>query len=396
MMSSMKQVPVWSLYIHCPFCNTRCSYCAFNTYIDRHTLIDDYVKAVCHEIAYLSHPDQKVHTLYLGGGTPSLLNPDQITQILTSVLNSFIVTTELEITQEINPGSVTKEYLHALHTDGLVNRLSFGMQSAHAEELQLFHRNHTHQDVIQAIQWARQVGFDNLSVDLIYGNPTQTLEMWCRSVQAAIDLEVDHISMYALSLENGTELKRQVTYGEFPLPDPDLAADMYESASEMMDKAGFIQYEISNWGKPGKFCRHNIQYWKNLPYLGIGAGAHGYMNQTRTVNVMRPEIYIERLKSGIPDLPFPQSPATMTAEPIDDTTDMFETIFTGLRLLDEGLSLTDFEQRYGEKLESRFADEIRRLTRMGLLWQDGDALKLTKAARLISNRVFEEFAVEEA
>ncbi|MBZ0319140.1 MAG: radical SAM family heme chaperone HemW [Anaerolineae bacterium] len=381
----------WSLYLHIPFCATRCTYCAFNTYTDRHVLLDDYVRALCSEIASFGALNRSIHTIYLGGGTPSLLRPFQLEQIISHVLINFTYSPILEITQELNPRDATKEYLHAIRQ--YVSRISLGMQSVNSSELQMFSRDHEHSHVVQAMKYARAAGFDNINLDLIYGTPCQTIDMWRDSVQAALDLNPDHLSAYALSLENGTELKRRVTYKELPLPDPDLAADMYELASEMMEKAGFIQYEISNWAKPGKECLHNIQYWKNLPYLGMGAGAHGYVNQTRTVNVMKPEIYIERLKNPPPNpLPFPQTPATMTTDPIDRQTDMFETVFMGLRLLNEGLSLTAFEQRYGEKLEIKFADEIRRLTRMGLLWQDGDALKLTKSARLISNRVFQEFA----
>lgn len=384
----------WSLYLHIPFCATRCTYCAFNTYTDRHALLDEYVRALCAEIASFGALNRSIHTIYLGGGTPSLLRPFQLEQIISHVLINFTYSPILEITQELNPRDATEEYLHAIRK--YVSRISLGMQSVNPSELQMFSRDHAHPHVIEAMKFARAAGFDNINLDLIYGTPSQTLDMWRDSLQAALDLDPDHLSMYALSLENGTELKRRVTYGELPLPDPDLAADMYELASEMMEQAGFIQYEISNWAKPGKECLHNIQYWKNLPYLGIGAGAHGYANQTRTVNVMKPEIYIQRLKNPpAKPLPFPQTPATMTIEPIDRQTDMFETIFTGLRLLNEGLSLTAFEERYSEKLEIKFADEIRRLIRMGLLWQDGDALKLTKSARLISNRVFQEFAIEE-
>ncbi len=384
----------WSVYLHIPFCATRCTYCAFNTYTDRQNLVSQYVETMCAEIDTLGNPNCSIHSIYLGGGTPSLLNPSQIEQLISRVLINFTYNSIPEITQELNPRDATEKYLHAIRKN--VSRISLGMQSVNPSELQMFSRDHAHPHVVQAVKSARLAGFDNINLDLIYGNPGQTLDLWCDSVQAALDLDPDHLSMYALSLENGTELKRRVTYGELPMPDPDLAADMYELASEMMEQAGFIQYEISNWAKPGKECRHNIQYWKNLPYLGIGAGAHGYANQTRTVAVMKPEIYIERLKNPPPNpLPFPQTPATMTAELIDHQTDMFETIFTGLRLLNEGLSLTAFEERYGEKLDVRFADEIKRLTRMGLVWRDGDALKLTKSARLISNRVFQEFAEEE-
>lgn len=380
----------YALYLHIPFCRVRCTYCAFNTYADLDHLISDYVQALITEIRYL--PEHlSAHTVYFGGGTPSLLAPTQIEAILNAIRRHFQTSPTIEISLEANPGSVDVDKLSGYRQAG-VNRLSLGMQSAHAAELNLFGRLHDTETVAQTVYDARQVGFDNLSLDLIYGVPLQTREMWQASLDYALGLRPDHLSLYALSLEAGTELARRVKYRELPLPDSDSAADMYDDATVMLAAAGFIQYEISNWSQAGKMCHHNLQYWRNLPYLGLGAGAHGYANQTRTVNAMRPEVYIQRLANRTTEhLTFPQTPATIKAEKLDHLTDMGETVFMGLRLLDEGLSLTAFAARYGEDFQARFGDELRRLLQKGLLVIEDNHLKLTPTARLISNYVFQHF-----
>lgn len=387
----------YSLYIHIPFCHVRCSYCAFNTYIDREHLIDEYVDALTWEIAAISGTAGRlpVHTVYFGGGTPSMLDAGQIARTLQAVHNQFDVDSALEVSLEANPGTLDLPILRGFKAAG-ITRLSLGMQSANQSELAMFGRLHDLGGVQAAVLMARQAGFDNLSLDLIYGVPKQSREMWRTSLAEALALEPEHLSLYALSLESGTELFRKVKYAELPSPDADLAADMYEDATEALAKAGFEQYEISNWSLPQKSCRHNRQYWRNLPYLGLGAGAHGYAGQTRTVNVMRPEQYIERLKSSQQgDFAFPCTAATMKNEAIAREVDMAETIFLGLRLLDEGLSLGAFAERYGERVEDLFADELDKLTRQGLLALEGDVLKLTPQARLISNYVFQHFLAYE-
>ncbi|MCI0709686.1 MAG: radical SAM family heme chaperone HemW [Chloroflexi bacterium] len=387
-----------SLYIHIPFCRERCTYCAFNTYTDRSPLIDGYVGALENEMTFLATLSDKVpvHTVYFGGGTPSLLSPVQIERILQAARRSFSVTDDVEISLEVNPGTVDKEYFTALVQLG-ANRFSLGVQSAQADELMMFGRLHDWVDVERGVSDARQAGVTNLSLDLIYGVPNQTLDIWQDSLQRVLDLGPDHLSLYALGLESGTEMTRQVKYGELPSPDPDLAADMYELASECLAAQGFIQYEISNWGKPGTFCQHNLQYWRNLPYLGIGAGAHGYANRTRIVNAMRPEDYMQRLTEP-PNMTlyFPQTPATIKAEPINDETDQFESIFMGLRLINEGLSLATFEERYGFRLEDKYGEQVKWLKDKNLIIQKEDRLFLTPHARLISNLVFEQFVGEPA
>lgn len=358
--------------------------------------MDDYVQAVNRELALLGKSTHgnalPVHTVYFGGGTPSLLGPAHFAALLETAHREFSLTADVEITVEANPSTVDLPYFQALKTLG-INRLSLGMQSAQQRELTLFARLHHHHDVENAVENARRAGFDNLSLDLIYGVPLQTRAMWNESLRAALDLSPDHLSLYALGLEAGTEMMRAVQSGKLPLPDPDLAADMYDDATEALAAAGFVQYEISNWSLPGKSCRHNLQYWRNLPYLGIGAGAHGYAAGCRTVNAMKPELYIERITNA-ETKPFPQTGATIKCEELTPITDRFETIFMGLRLLDEGLSLSDFARRYGTPLPEAFPAEIRRLKEWGLLREDKDRLFLTARARLLSNRVFEQFMQE--
>ena len=382
--------PNLALYIHIPFCRERCTYCAFNTFTDRTHLMDDYVTAICREIVYIAQTTP-VHTIYFGGGTPSLLTLEQVSAILEAVHRHFKVLDTVEISFEANPGTVDLGYLQGLVSLGL-SRLSLGAQSAQASELNLFGRWHDWSDVQQAVRDARQAGIANLSLDLIYGNPHQSLAMWQDSLAAALTLEPNHLSLYSLGLEAGTPLTKQVKYGELPAPDGDLAADMYEYATEQLDQRGFIQYEISNWGQVGRFCEHNLQYWRNLPYLGIGAGAHGYANLTRTVNAMRPEDYIQRLHNPTEaEYIFPRTPATIQADNLDAQTDQFETIFMGLRLLNEGLALTSFAERYGVRVEEKYEPTIKWLIEQDMLRIDETHLFLTERARLLSNQVFTRF-----
>jgi oxygen-independent coproporphyrinogen-3 oxidase len=379
----------FSLYLHIPFCRTRCTYCAFNTYANVETLIPAYVAAMCRELAWLG-AGQPVHTIYFGGGTPSLLSPAQVAGILDTVRCAFDVTPDAEITLEANPGSIGDAYLHRLRSTG-VNRLSIGMQSVHTQELRLFARQHEVGGVGKTVADARRAGFDNLSLDLIYGVPNQTLTMWRESVEAALALEPDHLSLYALGLEVGTPLARQVERGWLPAPDDDLAADMYELADECVRAAGFVQYEISNWARPGLACRHNLQYWRNAPYLGVGAGAHGYAAGIR-YEIVRPiRRYIDLAMQQESPLPFPMTPTVAQWEAIDAPAAMAEHMLTGLRLIEEGVSMADFQRRFGVPIREVYGGALDWLTRNGLLRDDGDSIRLTARARLLSNQVFVQF-----
>jgi oxygen-independent coproporphyrinogen III oxidase len=384
----------YSLYFHIPFCVHRCAYCDFNTYAGQESLIPEYVDALVLEIQKVaaSAPERlPVHTIFFGGGTPSLLAPTQFERILSAVRASFrLVPSEtLEASFEANPGTVSAEGLIELRQIGF-NRISFGVQSAHPDELRQLERIHDFYSVIQSVQWARQAGFDNLNLDLIYGLPEQSLDRWQDSLRRVLALEPEHLSLYALTLEHGTPFGRWAARGLMPLPDPDLAADMYEWAEETLENAGYEHYEISNWAKPGRECFHNLQYWRGLPYLGLGAGAHGFAGRTRVANVLRVRTYLERCRE-VASGPFPVSPATVNRQAITPFIEMQETMMTGLRLTQEGVSATTFRERFDRTLTDVFGKEIDELIRLGLLEWDAERIRLTKHGRLLGNQVFMRF-----
>lgn len=383
--------PSLALYLHIPFCRTRCTYCAFNTYTGQDRLIEPYMRALAHEIRMAGGADRRAaHTIYFGGGTPSLVPADLLSMILATCDDTFALADATEITVEANPATVDLDALRALRHAG-INRLSIGMQSAHASELALFARGHSVDDVRDTVHLARRAGFDNLSLDLIYGNPGQTVEMWQASLNAALAMEPEHLSMYSLGIEDGTPMQRWVARGQVEPPDPDLAADMYEWATDRLAQAGFEQYEISNWAKPGYACQHNLQYWRDLPYLGLGAGAHGYAGGLRYSVVLRPADYIERMGSQQQSLPFPRTAAWLESEIIDAQGEMAEIMVTGLRLIQTGVDAQAFEARTGRGLWAVYGEQIRQLIRDGLLEQRGSHLRLTPRGRLLGNRVFEAF-----
>jgi oxygen-independent coproporphyrinogen-3 oxidase len=386
---------VYSLYFHIPFCVHRCAYCDFNTYSGQESLIPAYVEALCREIEIVarSAPERlSAHTIFFGGGTPSLLSAAQFESILKVTRDSFDLTPEAEISLEANPRTVTLDSLRDLRGLGF-NRISLGVQSVHTEELRQLERIHDTFDVIEAVTWARQAGFENLNLDLIFGLPEQSLERWQATVQFILSLRPEHLSLYALTVEHGTPFGRWAKHGLLPMPDPDAAADMYEWGGEALEAAGFEQYEISNWAKPGRQCRHNLQYWRGRPYLGFGAGAHGCSSGLRISNVLRIKTYIERIQTGNPysKTPFPLSPATVNQTKITRWVEMQETMLTGLRLTREGVSAEDFADRFGVQMRDIFGREIDELTGLSLLEWAGPVLRLTKRGRLLGNQVFMRF-----
>ncbi len=394
----------YSLYFHIPFCVHRCAYCDFNTYAGQGSLIPAYVNALRREIEFVgrSAPDQfSVHTIFFGGGTPSLLSPAQFESIFKAIKKNFDLLDDSENTIEANPGTVSLDNLKELRKIG-IDRISFGVQSANSEELRMLERAHDFFDVIEAVSSARKAGFDNLNLDLIYGLPEQTLQTWQTSVKRILDLHPEHISAYALTLEHGTPFGRWSSRGLLPLPDPDLAAEMYEWASDAFESAGYIQYEISNWARPGRECVHNLQYWRGLPYLAFGAGGHGYAGGYRYSNVLRIKTYIERFAepSSFVDHPFPLSPATVNQHHQSTKDDMAEYMMTGLRLTREGIAAPAFRSRFGRELSGVYSKEIRDLIRLGLLeWHKetsegsspSEVLRLTKRGRLLGNQAFMRF-----
>ena len=394
-----------SIYIHIPFCTHRCGYCDFNTYAGLEGLISSYCQAICREISILSSSVNErlpISTIYFGGGTPSLLPINDIQTILLTLNKKFDLGGSVEISLEANPGTVTKDYLVQLRLLG-VNWLSFGMQSANPSELVLLEREHLSIDINNSMEWARIAGFNNLNLDLIFGLPYQEIIAWVNSLEAALSLHPEHLSLYALTIEKGTPLYRKVIAGFLPEPDPDLAADMYDYACIKLSEAGYSQYEISNWAlfnQNGNLfsCHHNLQYWRNKPYIGIGAGAHGYINQIRIENVSKPGKYINMLNftnlQNDEQLIFPRTPATKQITIIDKETELGETMIMGLRLVREGVSNKKIINKFGITLQQRFGPQINRLIEFGLLEWAGegrDILRLTNKGRLLGNQVFKEF-----
>ena len=390
----------FSIYLHIPFCRHRCNYCDFNTYAGQEKQIPAYLDALRHEIAILGQAAGirlPVHTIFFGGGTPSLIAPGEIHRVLKQIEKEFDLLPDAEITMEANPGTVSRAQLEALRTAG-VNRISFGMQSSHPEELQLLERIHTFEDVIDAVRWSRQAGFDNLSLDLIFGLPFQSLECWKTTLDHAISLKTEHLSLYSLTVEPGTRLNTWVQKGIVPAPDDDKAADMYEYAMMHLAREGFRQYEISNWARvdnSGKdyASRHNLQYWLDQPYLGLGAGAHGYAAGVRTANVNAIGQYIRMMKKENSSA-FPLSPANRVFEKINRETEMQEWMMVGLRLTERGVSRAAFWARFNRQMEAVFGAEIENLLELGLLEWFGDQqdrLRLTHQGKLLGNQVFMQF-----
>jgi oxygen-independent coproporphyrinogen-3 oxidase len=399
----------FSLYLHIPFCIHRCAYCDFNTYAGLEELIPLYVTALRQEIRSLGENAGgrlPVHSVFFGGGTPSLLPANDLESIFETLHGAFDLLPGVEITLEANPGTLSLDYLRRLRGLG-VNRLSLGMQSAHPGELRLLERQHSYFDVIQAVKWARQAGFDNLNLDLIFGLPEQPMETWQTSLDLAIGLQPDHFSLYALSIETGTPFGHWARRGWLSSPDPDRAAEQYEWASERLEANNYTQYEISNWARqhtpllsylnPDLACRHNLQYWRNLPYLGLGAGAHGFAAGKRYSNVLAPTAYIQRLAQNQPTgqpAPFPLSAAAQDVLTIDQDMEIAETMMMGLRLTRQGVSAKAFQQRFAQSLAEQFSAPIQRFQMLGLLeWAGpgGNILRLTRKAYLLANQVFVEF-----
>lgn len=382
--------PALSLYLHIPFCRHRCSYCDFNTYTGLNQLKDAYAAALGDEIIQVSGGVRRpAHSVFLGGGTPSLMSLEALTQILETIRRHFELTADVEITMEANPDTVNRHYLATARELG-INRISFGAQSANALELKLLEREHTFDSVVDAVQQSRMAGFDNLSLDLIYGLPGQTLASWEYSLQSVLSLSPEHLSLYCLTIEPGTPMHRWLDSGRIIPPDPDLAADQYDLACELLNDHSYVHYEISNWAQEGHECRHNLTYWRNDEYLGFGAGAHGHADGYRYSTVKQPRVYIRRLKDGAPGH-YPLSAAVAHKYRVSRTQAISDTIITQLRLLKEGLNLTDFITRFGEGPAELYPETVEQLLDFGLIHQSEDRLLLTKRGRFLSNQVFYRF-----
>lgn len=381
-----------SLYLHIPFCTTKCTYCAFNTYINLESLIPAFVEALVTEIKVSgqSSPDKRVHTIFFGGGTPSLLSLTQFEQLFDAIYQSFEVESSAEISIEANPNDLSLDYLSGLRAIG-VNRLSLGMQSAVEQELKLYARRHDHTVVKRIMPEIRQAGFERVNIDLIYGGPYQTLESWRYTLDQTVQLSPEHISLYALGLEDGTPLLEWVENGRVPTPDDDLAADMYDHATEFLASKGYEQYEISNWSKHGEECRHNLQYWRNWPYIGLGPGAHGWAGGVRYATELAPARYIKRMQEEAGEtFVFPNTPATLDEVMVAPNDEIAETLMMGLRLTQEGIIRDDFKTRFGRDVLEVHPKTLPDFEARGLIEITPERIRLTSQGRLLSNMVLRE------
>lgn len=375
------------IYIHIPFCRSRCSYCDFATGTYNGKLAERYVCAVAQEIASFAQQraEQGAHvdTIYFGGGTPSLLTPSQVLHILEAVRARFHVDERAEVTMEMNPGTVTPATLGDYLSLG-INRASFGAQTFDDEELRRLGRVHTAEDVRQTICFLRDAGFANVSFDLIAGLPRQTLAGWERNLEEALALRPEHLSLYLLDVHEGTPLADQIKRGSLPAPDEDLTAEMYELMLDKTHGAGYEHYEISNFCLQGYESQHNTKYWTGAPFYGFGCSAHSFDGEReRWSNERDAARYTALLEAG-------QTPVVETFM-LDETEAHSESIFLGLRLLRRGINLKEHRTRFGIDLREAYAADLARLREAGLIELSDGLMKLTRHGALLSNEVFATF-----
>ena len=361
------------LYVHLPFCASKCAYCDFASYAGREADIPRYVDAVVREItrrgAETGHP--KADTIFLGGGTPSLLDEFQATRILDALREAFPMEEGAEITCECNPGTLTTGFAQALGKAG-VNRLSMGAQARQARLLRLIGRVHNWEKVIASVEIARQAGFDNMNLDLMFGLPSQTVSDVRETLEAAIALSPAHLSCYGLMVEEGTPIGRDINAGKLALPDEEIERDMYELARQTLAEHGLHQYEISNFAREGSACRHNVGCWTRVPYLGFGCTAHSFFEECRTMNSSKLDAYL----AG-------EEPKT---EQISREKARFESMMLGLRMT-RGVKNEDFTRMHGMSIREAFGEKLDKPINGGLLqWHEG-ALRLTRRGMDIENSV---------
>lgn len=374
------------LYAHVAFCRRRCFYCDFNVFVGLDRLIGRYVDALVREASLLP-PGVTVGSLFLGGGTPSMLSPEQVARLIDAASRAGLAA-DAEVTLEANPCDLTLGYLRGLRSAG-VNRLSIGVQSFDDAILRRLGRRHDARQAIDACRLSREAGFDNVSLDLMLGLPGQELDLWRRTLATAVDLAPEHLSTYCLILEEGTPFEKWARQGKLVVPDDDATADMYEMARDALVAAGYEHYEISNWARreASRDLRgqHNLRYWLNQPYLGLGAGAHSCFGGRRWSNVRHPAEYARRVEAG-------ESPEA-ESEGIPPDLEMAETVILGLRLV-AGVDRASFRRRFGLDLADRYREPIADLVRLGLVDLTDAALRLTPRGLLLGNEAFQRFLPE--
>ena len=372
------------LYIHVPFCVEKCHYCAFVSQTPNANELLEYPPLLIRELQLRKTGAEPLASIYFGGGTPSLLQPQQFARLLGEISCQAGITADAEITMEANPGTVDAISLQQFRDAG-INRLSLGIQSFDDDFLKILGRIHTSGQARQAFGYARTAGFNNISIDLIHSLPDQSLDQWRIELLHAIELAPEHISIYGLTVEEGTPFARIYPAGSHQLPDDDLSADMFELADELLTVSGFEHYEIANYAKPGFRSQHNSGYWKRDGYVGLGVAAHSFLRDEYGARFSNPD-NLEEYRRGL----ISGQLERIGEQRLIQSEAMSEYMFLGLRL-SEGVCTRAFEREFGTSLESVYGSVAADLVRLGLLTQSGSLLTLTRRGMLLSNQVFSRF-----
>lgn len=365
------------IYIHVPFCKTRCIYCDFYTRTDT-SFKKDYVSAICDEIVLRKDyiKGEGVETIYFGGGTPSLLSISDYEKIFETIYNTFSVSENAEVTLEANPDDLSSKYLSDLRKL-LFNRISIGIQSFDDKELQFLNRRHDANRAIETVSSAKTAGFENISVDLMYGLPNQTMDIWTQNLEKAISLDIQHISSYHLIYEQGTKLYRMFKHGDINPVGEDLSVDMFSIMIDSLGKASFEHYEISNFARNKLYSKHNTSYWLNKKYLGLGPAAHSYDGTNRAWNIASISKYIDAIKKRTPSLEI---------EKLDLRSQYNDYILTGMRTM-WGVDLIELEKRFGSDLKKYALDNVQKYIDEGYSTIQDSTLKLTREGIFISDGI---------
>ena len=382
------------LYVHIPFCKQKCYYCDFISHANKEQMIERYVNCLKKEIiqyatenkvmaAHGLELEYRIKTIYIGGGTPSFIDEAYILSIVKTIKDNFNLNEDSEITIEVNPGTANKDKLEAFKSCG-INRLSIGLQAVQDEILKKIGRIHTYQDFLNTYEYARQVGFDNINVDLMIGLPDQTLENVKESVKTILNLKPEHISVYSLILEEGTKLNELIQTKQLELISDDLEREMYWLVKEILEKHKYNQYEISNFAKSGFKSRHNLDCWNQNEYLGVGVSASSFLDDKRYSNILEIEEYISNIENNTPNLNL-KLEETLTPE-----SKMNEYMMLGLRKI-EGVNIAEFERKFVKNPIVKYSTILEKLNHEGLIEVNGNNIRLTNKGIDLANLVWEEF-----
>ena len=370
-----------SVYVHIPFCTQICYYCDFSKVFIKNQPVDSYLERLLQE--FHSYDIQKLRTLYIGGGTPTALSASQLEVLLEGLTKNLDLSVLEELTIEANPGDLDADKIAVLQNSA-VNRVSLGVQTFDDKMLKKIGRSHTEKDIYENIDRLKLAGFDNISIDLIYALPGQTMEQVKDNVAKAIALDIPHMSLYSLILENHTVFMNRMRRGKLPLPKEELEAEMFEYIIAELERSGFEHYEISNFSKPGFESRHNLMYWDNAEYYGIGAGASGYVDGVRYKNHGPIRHYLKAVEEGS---------ARINEEHLSQREQMEEEMFLGLRKK-SGVSIARFEEKFERSFQELYGDIVKDLIQQGLMQLDGDHVRMTKRGLFLGDTVAERFILE--